>query len=578
MYKFIGNDNHYEDYEIVETQTFQKISLFENNSIVKTSKLFSNDTFDFNENKIKIVHSHVRCCKHIPGVLSLNISFGKYKDKLLYLCKPDDKRIPFFLVPYKLQYSFDKSIKKIYITFKYENWEDTTPRGSMLQNFGNIDDVNNYYEYILYCKSLNVSIQPFTKEVKKKIGTTTKEQIIQSIQNKYNIEEVTKKDEFIFTLDTNVSNDHDDAISYNFKEHKISVYIANVSLVMEYLDLWDSFTDRVSTIYLPDKKRPMIPSVLTETLLSLDEKEKRLCYTLDIFFDEKNQINRQNLKLCVAYISKNYSHTQTTDYENNKYYKQISKILKINNSKDIVTHLMVHFNKYLANYLYYKNTGIYRHYHSMNSDNIKYNEDVQPTNLDSTIPKNIMSHIFNFKTHSSRYCLIKSSNEEEEDAATEIDSLYLQASSPIRRLVDIINNIALLNIILEKNIYFQKAKKFYDYWTKQEQLEYINISSRTIRKVQSKCKIYSQYLYNKENNIIQNYEGYVFDKLEKYDGKFQYMVYLPSLKLTTYITVLQNLDNYSCHLFQLFVFMNQEQDKNKIKLQICYVSKNNDLI
>lgn len=575
MYKFISNDNIYQDYEIVETQTFQKVTLFENNSTVETSKLFSNDTFDYKEGKIEILHSHVRSCKHIPGVISLNITFGKYKDKLLYLCKPDDKRIPFFLVPYKLPYSFDKSVKKIYITFKYESWEENMPRGSMLQNFGNIEDVNNYYEYILYCKSLNVSIQPFTKIARKRLENNSTEQIIQNIQNVYDIEQITKKDEFIFTLDSNVSNDHDDAISYNFKEHKITVYISNVSLVMEYLDLWDSFTDRISTIYLPDKKRPMIPPVLTETLLSLDEKERRLCYALEIFFDEDKRIKRQNLKLCVAYISKNYSHDQKDIYESNKYYKKISEILKIHNSKDIVTHLMIHFNKYLADYLFLKNIGIYRHYHGMDSDKImKFDEESNTTPIEkSKIPKAILFHISNFKTHSSRYCLLQN-----DGSTNETNSLYLQASSPIRRIVDIINNIALLKILLSNSEHFQKADKFYKHWTSPEQLEYINISSRTIRKVQSKCKIYAQYLHNKENNITQNYEGYVFDKLQKYDGKYQYMVYLPSLKLTTYITVLQDLENYSCHLFQLFVFMNQEQDKNKIKLQLCYVSKNNDLI
>ena len=33
-------------------------------------------------------------------------------------------------------------------------------------------------------------------------------------------------------------------------------------------------------------------------------------------------------------------------FENNKYYKKISEILKIQNSKDIVAYLMIHFNKY----------------------------------------------------------------------------------------------------------------------------------------------------------------------------------------------------------------------------------------
>ena len=576
MYKFIGNDNQYEDFEIVETQTFQNVSIFENNSIVKDSKLFSNDTFDYSGDKIKIIHSHVRSCKNIPGVLSLNTSFGKHKDKLLYLCKPDDKRIPFFLIPYKIPYNFDKSLKKIYITFKYESWEDNIPRGSMLQNFGNIEEINNYYEYILYCKSLNVSIQPFTKEARKRLEKSSKDQIIQNIQNMYSIQQITKKDEFIFTLDSNVNNDHDDAISYNFKENKISVYISNVSLIMDYLELWDSFTDRISTIYLPDKKRPMIPSVLIETLLSLDEKENRLCYVLDIYYNENNEIIEQKMKLCVAYISKNYSHAEKDQYETNKYYKKIMEILKIHNSKDIVTHLMIHFNKYLAEFLYSKNIGIYRHYHNIDNEKIIDYESQQKDIKDTNIPKNILFHISNFKTHSSRYCLLQDNSEINKEGKKK-NELYLQASSPIRRIVDVINNIALLKVLLNDNK-FERASKFYEHWTNKEQLEYINISSRTIRKVQSKCKIYSQYLYNKENNIQQTYEGYVFDKLEKYDGKFQYMVYLPSLKLTTYITVLQDLENYSCHVFQLFVFMNQEQDKNKIKLQLCYVSKNNDLI
>uniref|UniRef100_A0A6C0KYV4 RNB domain-containing protein n=1 Tax=viral metagenome TaxID=1070528 RepID=A0A6C0KYV4_9ZZZZ len=568
MYKFIGNNNYYEDYEIVETQTFQGVSLFENNSLVKTSKLFSNDTFDFKHNKIEIIHSHVRSCEHIPGVLSLNSSFGKYKDKLLYLCKPDDKRIPFFLVPYKIPYSFDKSVKKIYITFKYVQWEDAMPRGSMLQNFGDIEEVNNYYEYILYCKSLNVSIQPFTKEARKKLDNKTKEQIIQGIQNVYNIEQVTKKDEYIFTLDSNISHDHDDAISYNFQQHKITIYISNVSLVMEHLELWNSFTDRISTIYLPDKKRPMIPPVLIETLLSLDEKAERLCYALDIYYGDNNKVIKQDIKLCAAYISKNYSHDQIDLYGNNKYYQKITEILKIRNSKDIVTHLMIHFNKYLAEYLHSKNIGIYRHYHNSNNCNLIMSSEQNSEQLNDTkIPQSILFHISNFKTHSCRYCLLHESNESES-----VGGLYLQASSPIRRLVDVINNIALLKALLGENYELEGATQFYDFWTKPKQIEYINISSRTIRKVQSKCKIYSQYLYNKDNNVTQHYEGYVFDKLVKHDGKFQYMVFLPSLKLTTYITVLQNLDNYSRHLFQLFVFMNQEREKNKIKLQLCYVS------
>jgi hypothetical protein len=48
------------------------------------------------------------------------------------------------------------------------------------------------------------------------------------------------------------------------------------------------------------------------------------------------------------------------------------------------------------------------------------------------------------------------------------------------------------------------------------------------------------------------------------------MVYVPELDITTYVTLLQELNNFTCHLFSLFVFMNEENDKKKIKLQLVY--------
>ena len=87
--------------------------------------------------------------------------------KFLYLCKPDDKRTPFFLVPYAIPPCFDKSIRKLYITFEFKHWDKERPYGTMTQNLGTIDELNHFYEYILYCKSLNISIQQFTKTAKK---------------------------------------------------------------------------------------------------------------------------------------------------------------------------------------------------------------------------------------------------------------------------------------------------------------------------------------------------------------------------------------------------------------------------
>ena len=34
----------------------------------------------------------------------------------------------------------------------------------------------------------------------------------------------------------------------------LRIYISNVSIWLDYLNLWNIFSDRVSTIYFPDKK------------------------------------------------------------------------------------------------------------------------------------------------------------------------------------------------------------------------------------------------------------------------------------------------------------------------------------
>lgn len=554
MYKFIPQDKQYEIFQVVDTKTLQPVEMFDNVKMAK-SKLFSNDIFDFENNTFTIVSSHVRNLNDIPGVLNIRVTHGRYKDKFLYVCKPDDKRLPSFLIPYKKPYNFDKSTKHIYITFTFDNWDNDLPKGSMKQNFGSIEVLDNYYEYILYCKSLNASIQKFTKTTKTKLENTSSEQVIRNISENYNLEYVSKKDEFIFTLDASSSNDHDDALSYNENERKTTIYITNVALIVDYLELWNSFTKRISTMYLPDKRRTMLPTVLNECLLSLNEKKDKICYALEIFYDKDDKIISHRVKICKVYISKNYSHEEDIDnFSRNKCYNRLISLFNAEGSKDLVTKSMIYFNTYIAHYLCDTNMGVYRNITPILCDNSENKETLK-------LPKNVYEHMRRIKTNASKYSLHQ---DVEEDT-----QLYLQASSPIRRLVDILNNIAILNAVKDKEkIELNEMNCFYDSWTSDQQLDYINMSSRSIRKVQSKCHIYSQYISNKEMNISQIYTGYVFDKIIKYDGKYQYMVYIPSINLTTYATFSEDFENYTSHDFNLFVFMNQEQDKNKIKLHL----------
>ena len=109
------------------------------------------------------------------------------------------------------------------------------------------------------------------------------------------------------------------------------------------------------------------------------------------------------------------------------------------------------------------------------------------------------------------------------------DSCYLHITSPIRRLVDLLNLIKfqenLGEITLEST-----SNDFYNNWL--ARLDYINTTMRSIKKVQNNCTL----LYNcsKDPEILnKEYKGYLFDKLVRNDGLFQYSVYsVPYTHLT----------------------------------------------
>ena len=103
----------------------------------------------------------------MPGVLFINgdKTFGRKNGKLLYKCIPDDMRLPPFLVPYEIKnVGFSKVFVNLYVTFSYVELSDKHPMGILSQVIGPVDVLDNFYEYQLYCKSLNASIQKFQKD------------------------------------------------------------------------------------------------------------------------------------------------------------------------------------------------------------------------------------------------------------------------------------------------------------------------------------------------------------------------------------------------------------------------------
>ena len=116
----------------------------------------------------------------------------------------------------------------------------------------------------------------------------------------------------MFTIDPADCTDFDDAFSVS-EENGIAtvhVYIANVFLWLETYGLWEHMTERVSTIYLPDKKRPMLPPILSEDLCSLKQGADRFAFMMSVKYDMQTftQIDEPVFKNVLVHISKNYDY------------------------------------------------------------------------------------------------------------------------------------------------------------------------------------------------------------------------------------------------------------------------------
>ena len=193
--------------------------------------------------------------------------------------------------------------------------------------------------------------------------------------------------------------------------------------------------------------------------------------------------------------------------------------------------------------------GVYR----FTRTNVEYD-------VPSETPKDIGRFLKIWHSMGGKYCKFNESNTHE---MLNLES-YLHITSPNRRLVDLLNMIIFQDLMgIVK--FTEKSKHFYNKWSTDESIEYINDTMKSIRKVQSNCKLLN-ICYNDPRLTKKKIEGYIFDKLIRNDNLYQYIVYLPSLKMTNRFTTTEDLDNLSLHNFKVYIFMDEIRLKQKIRL------------
>lgn len=572
-FKILVANRLYEDYKCININTEEVIDVPNINLFER--KIFNNDILDLDEDIVTLIQSPVRNANKIAGVLVLenNKSYGRNNNgRLFYKVIPDDTHLPHFLVPYELKMGFSKKFVNKYITFQFRSWENKHPEGVIKDNLGDVNNLDVFFEYQLYCKSLHVSLTSFNSQAKKSLNKKTKEEYINSILDNKDYNIVDRTHEYIFTIDSSTSTDLDDGFSIERFGNgwKVSIYISNVFIWLETLNLWDSFAERVSTIYLPDRKRPMLPTVLSDTLCSLLENQTRFAMCLDTFLDNDGNfldIEEYKIQNCMIRVSKNHSYGNKALEKDVKYKElfRLSKLLdnSIKTSHDVVSYWMVILNMFVASIMSEKKNGIFRTAFIKNKELLK------------DIPENLSSEsrtaIKLWNNSVGKYVLFEEGltleHELIKSKVFHINSLnsYLHITSPIRRLVDLLNQIILFHDFNIVNSVSKQALQFLEKW--KGKLDYINISMRCIRRVQVDCNILARF-YNESELLVNNYEGVIFDKLMKTDGMFSYMVYLPEFKLLSRITISEEFNNYSSHIFKIFLFEDEEKVKRKIRLQL----------
>ena len=609
-YQINIESRNYAKWKVVNTKTFDTTSLTFD---PWAKKLFHGDTFHFIENKntgsqagpeireeIKFLHSSVRQLQAIPGVMVLHDrkTYGTYNKKDLVRVIPDDSRLPHFLVPYtQKQIGFSKVFYNKFITFAYADWNTKHPRGVITQTIGDVNELANFYEYQLFCRSLNASIQKFQHETVKKLKAANESEWVARIVNTYKdatqsnncVFQDRRETHHVFSIDPKNTQDYDDAFSVHRYEELygtsgeaddsklqkttiVSVYIANVVLWLEALQLWKSFSERVATIYLPDRKRPMMPTLLSESLCSLQQGEARFAFTMDVFILNGEIIDVRFVNSVIR-VAHNYVYDEPSLMKSSKYCdlkiltreilktKQHNYIHSAKTSHDVVEFWMIFMNHYCSLVMNRYNresknipsVGIYR------SVKILQNEDI--SNKPETLDEETQKFIRIWKNTSGQYVIGTPDGGHDTIGVQS----YIHITSPIRRLVDLLNMI-MIQSSLRLVTLSKDAQMFLENWL--SKIELINTTMRSIRKVQMDCSLLE--LCSRNPDICnRKYRGCIFDKLEHHSGLYQYIVYISELKIVSRITCREDMKEYSNAMFAIYLF--QDQDKLRQRIRVHFV-------
>lgn len=562
MAVFIPKDRHYSE-KTWDMCDF--VSALEYMHLMKVDpikeKLLHGDKYDI-KNKTFIQTSPYRK-KLIPGILMISgNTYGRKKNKLYYKCIPNDKCLPVFLIPYlDKSANFSKSKIDKYVLFNFDNWNNKHPYGILQQTIGEVSDMSAFEEHQMNCKEINHSIQKFSKQTYKLLiqkKTSQSKDIIDDMMSRYEI--LDRTSEKVISIDPEGCTDIDDALSVKFDNESpwkttISIYIANVPLWFEYLDIWHLLDRRVSTVYLTSERRTMLPTILSENLCSLKKKQRRFAVAMDILMNGSKIIGVE-FKNVLIKVNNNYAYddqslrNDETFREAEIFAKKINSnyafIDEVKDSHDVVQLYMVMMNNYIGKYIRdeVREKAIYRSFKSANINEIML------------IPSEMKDFARTWKSEGGIYTL---NSDSKHDMMNNIIDVYAHSTSPIRRLVDLINMTVLTH---SKGVIGEKGKAFVDRWI--SKMDYINFQMKATRKVQNDVKLLNTCL-SIDGLSDRKFDGYIID-IEEMEEERKYTVLIKEINCISSFKSQEHYDIYDNGQYSLHIFNDEYNLKQKIRI------------
>ena len=406
---------------------------------IENNRAINNDIVYYINNKI--VSLKKRNIIDIVGILYIDskIKYGNINDKSLYLFKPTNKSYPNFYIPYKIK----NNRNKIFCTIQFKEWKitDKLPIGTLINIIGNISDKDSEIEHMRIYYGINNNTW--------KIDNNKKNddiKIIDTIQEK-------TEDYEVFSIDPIGSKDIDDAFHFknindnfsgersyseNTDSYEVGIHIASPINFFEnnYIEI----LDRISTVYLPNKKYNMLPNIYADDIISLLENKKRFALSLILKINNNVVISYEIKETIVKNI-------KTYDYDTfDKVFKKNKKLVDFMNltknffkvdsidSHKLVEYWMIYTNKFIAKYLINNNySNIILRSHKLNIKN-------KELELDDSL-----NNYLSLKEESSAQYVIYDKDDLNQFHSKLDNEYYTHFTSPIRRSVDFYIQLLLLN-------------------------------------------------------------------------------------------------------------------------------------